>query len=105
MYANTTIGRDPRHVIEDVVEENADEYNPHASYYDGGEDYPLKTEANCAPGDQTALVLAPPTKYHTMAVIPGTDLSFPYLASSGCLEKYCSLSAHKIRAALFKNIC
>ncbi|KAK6012334.1 hypothetical protein OSTOST_22521, partial [Ostertagia ostertagi] len=79
VYANTTIGRDPRHVIEDVVEENADESNPHASYYDGGEDFPLKTDANCAPGDQTALVLAPPTKYHTMAVIPGRCLR-------GCLD-------------------
>ncbi|XGW31357.1 hypothetical protein V3C99_009935 [Haemonchus contortus] len=79
VYANTTIGRDPRHVIEDVVEENADEFNPHASYYDGGEDFPLKTDTNCAPGDQTALVLAPPTRYHTMAVIPGRCLR-------GCLD-------------------
>ncbi|KAK6052334.1 hypothetical protein COOONC_10161, partial [Cooperia oncophora] len=74
VYANTTIGRDPRHVIEDVVEENAEESNPHASYYDGGEDFPLKTDSNCAPGDQTALVLPPPTKYHTMAVVPGRCL-------------------------------
>ncbi|RCN37994.1 hypothetical protein ANCCAN_16088 [Ancylostoma caninum] len=71
VYENTTSGRDPRHVIEDVVEENADEFDPHASFYDGCEDYPLKTDANCAPSDQTALVLAPPTKYHTMAVVPG----------------------------------
>ncbi|KAE9420953.1 hypothetical protein Angca_000247, partial [Angiostrongylus cantonensis] len=70
VYANT-IGRDPRHVIEEVVEENAEEYNPHASYYDGGEENPLKTGDNCNPGDQVALVLAPPTKYHTMAVVPG----------------------------------
>ncbi|WKY04221.1 hypothetical protein Q1695_005305 [Nippostrongylus brasiliensis] len=77
VYANTTIGRDPRHVIEDVVEENADEYNPHASYYDGGEDCPLKTDSKGA--DHTALVLAPPTKYHTMAVIPGRCVR-------GCLD-------------------
>ncbi|ETN80528.1 hypothetical protein NECAME_09111 [Necator americanus] len=69
VYENTTSGRDPRHVIEDVVEENADEFDPHASFYGASENYPLKTDANCA--DQTALVLAPPTKYHTMAVVPG----------------------------------
>lgn len=73
-------------MIEDVVEENADEFDPHASFYDGCEDYPLKTEANCAPSDQTALVLAPPTKYHTMAVVPGKTrefLSVRYVGGEG----------------------
>ncbi|VDM81717.1 unnamed protein product, partial [Strongylus vulgaris] len=71
VYENTTKGRDPKHLIEDVVEENANEFDPHASFYDGNEEFPSRTEANCAPGDQTALVLAPPTRFHTMAVVPG----------------------------------
>ncbi|VDM85196.1 unnamed protein product [Strongylus vulgaris] len=71
VYENTTKGRDPKHLIEDVVEENANEFDPHASFYDGSEEFPSRTEANCAPGDQTALVLAPPTRFQTMAVVPG----------------------------------
>ncbi|KJH49015.1 hypothetical protein DICVIV_04853 [Dictyocaulus viviparus] len=79
LYANTTINRNHRIVTEDVVEENAEEYDPHATYYDGGEEYPLKTESNCNPTDETTLVLAPPTKYHTMAVVPGQCVR-------GCLD-------------------
>ncbi|CAI4224423.1 unnamed protein product [Auanema sp. JU1783] len=67
-YANTS-GRDPRHLIEDVVEENGDEFVQHSEYYDGQDEFPIKACDGSA--EETALVLAPPTKYHTMAVIPG----------------------------------
>ncbi|CAB3406131.1 unnamed protein product [Caenorhabditis bovis] len=60
-------GRDPRHVHEEAVEENGDEYIPHFEYYEGAEDFPIKSP----PEQQAALIYQPPTKYHTMAVLPG----------------------------------
>lgn len=64
-----TSGRDPKHLFEDAIEENGDEYVPHSEYYEGVDEFPLKACDGTA--EETALVLAPVSKYHTMAVIPG----------------------------------
>ncbi|CAD6193515.1 unnamed protein product [Caenorhabditis auriculariae] len=60
-------GRDPKHIIEDAIEENGDEFVPHYEYYEGADEFPVKQ-----PQEQTvALIVAQPAKLHTMAVIPG----------------------------------
>lgn len=76
-YANTS-GRDSRaHRVEDVIEDNGDEAIPYAEYYEGADEFPVKTCDGTA--HETALVLAPPTKYHAMAVLPGRCVR-------GCLD-------------------
>ncbi|CAJ0932998.1 unnamed protein product, partial [Mesorhabditis belari] len=70
-----TSGRDPRHIREDCVEENGDESIPYAEYYEGADEFPVKSASTKA--DEKALVLVPEEKpptycdYRNMAVIPG----------------------------------
>ncbi|CAI2351156.1 unnamed protein product [Caenorhabditis sp. 36 PRJEB53466] len=60
-------GRDPRHIIEDSIEENGEERIAHFEYYEGAEEFPIKVP----PEQSAALIYQPPTKYHVMAVLPG----------------------------------
>lgn len=60
-------GRDPRHVTEDSIEENGEEKIAHFEYYEGAEEFPIKVP----PEQSASLIYQPPTKYHTMAVLPG----------------------------------